>query len=133
MSNKINLSDTAANAMASALGPLLNSGTIKFYDGTQPANANTAITTQTLLATVTFGSTAFGAAAAGVITANAITPGTAVASSTCTWARMLETGGSVVVDDVAVATSGGGINLNTTTIASGAAVSMTSLTLTVTE
>jgi len=133
MSNKANLSDTSANAEANALGPLLNSGTIQFYSGTQPVNANTALSGNTLLATCTFGATAFGSAAAGVITANTITAGTAAATATSTFARLFETGGTVVVMDLAVATSGAGINLNTTSIVSGATVSMTSFSHTITE
>lgn len=133
MSNKANLSDTSANAEANALGPLMNSGFIDFYSGTQPANANTALSGNTLLATCTFGSTAFGSSALGVITANAITSGTAVATATSTFARIFESNHTTVVQDLAVATSGGGINLNTTSIVTGATVSITSWTNTVTE
>jgi hypothetical protein len=35
------------------LAPLLNSGFIEIYDGTQPANADTAVSTQNLIATLT--------------------------------------------------------------------------------
>lgn len=133
MSNIINLSDTTANAMANAFAPLCNTGTINFYSGTQPVNANTGLSGNTLLVTLTFGSTAFGSASAGVITANAITSGTAVATNTATFARILESGGSTVVCDATVGTSGAGINLNTTSIVSGGLVSLSSMTVTVTE
>ncbi len=133
MSTVINLSDAAANAEANALAPLLNSGTVQFFTGTQPANANTALSGNTLLATCTFGSTAFGSAAASVITANAITSGTAVATGTATFARLYKTDGTTVVGDVTVGTSGAGINLNTTSIVTGGLVSLTSFTITVTE
>lgn len=133
MSNIINLSDAAANAEANAFGPLLNNGFIELYTGTQPANANTALSGNTLLATLTFGSTAFGSASAGVLTANAITSGTAVATGTATFARLYKSDGTTVVGDVTVGTSGAGINLNTTSIVSGGLVSVTSYTHTVTE
>lgn len=133
MSNKANLSDTSANAEANALAPLLNTGTIKIYSGTQPVNANTALSGNTLLATLTFGSTAFGSSALGVITANAITNGTAVATNTATFARLFESDGTTVVMDITVGTSGAGLNLNTTSIVSGATVSCSSFTHTVTE
>lgn len=133
MSTKANLSDTSANAEANALAPLLNSGTIQLYSGTKPANANTALSGNTLLATMTFGATAFGAAAAGVITANTITSGTAAATATATFARLFESNGTTVVMDLDVATSGAGLNLNTTSIVSGATVSCSSFTHTVTE
>lgn len=133
MSNIANLSDTAANAEANALASLLNGGFIEFYTGTQPANANTALSGNTLLATLTFGNPAFGAAAAGVITANAIASGTAAATGTATFARLYKSDGTTVVMDVTVGTSGAGINLNTTSIVTGGLVSVTSFTHTVTE
>lgn len=133
MSNIVNLSDTAANAEANAFAPLCNSGTINLYSGTQPVNANTALSGNTLLATLTFNATAFGAASASVLTANAIVSGTAAATGTATFARFLESNGTTVVCDVSVGTSGAGINLNTTSIVTGGLVSITSYTHTVTE
>lgn len=133
MSNISNLSDTAANAEANALAPLLNGGFIEFYTGTQPVNANTALSGNTLLATLTFGSPAFGSAAASVITANAIASGTAVATGTATFARLYKSDGTTVVMDVAVGTTGAGINLNTTSIVTGGLVSITSFSHTVSE
>lgn len=64
------------NAALNAVGVLLNGGTCKVYDGSQPADADTAITTQTLSVTATFGSPAFAAANAGSMSANSITGGT---------------------------------------------------------
>ena len=133
MSNIANLSDTAANAEANALAPLLNGGFIELYTGVQPANANTPLSGNTLLATLTFGNPAFGAAAAGVITANAIASGTAAATGTATFGRLYKSDGTTVVMDVTVGTSGAGINLNTTSIVTGGLVSVTSFTHTVTE
>lgn len=133
MSNISNLSDAAANAEANALAPLLNGGFIEFYTGTQPANANTALSGNTLLATLTFGNPAFGAAAGGVITANAIANGTAVATGTATFARLYKSDGSSVVMDVTVGTSGAGINLNTTSLVTGGLVSVTAYSHSVTE
>ena len=46
------MSDAAANAACAAVIALANSGSIRIYTGTQPANANTAIGAQTLLATL---------------------------------------------------------------------------------
>jgi glutamate synthase domain-containing protein 3 len=133
MSNIANLSDATANAEANALAPLLNAGFIELYTGAQPANANTALSGNTLLATMTFGNPAFGAAAAGVITANTIASGTAVATGTATFARLYKSDGTTVVMDVTVGTSGAAINLNTTSIVTGGLVSITSFTHTVTE
>ena len=133
MSNIANLSDTAANAEATALAPLMNSGFIDIYTGTQPANANTGLSGNTLLATLTFGSTAFGAPVAGVLTANAITAGIAGNTGTATFARIYESNGTTVVMDTQVGTSGTGIVLPSTSVASGITVSISSFTHAVTE
>lgn len=112
---------------------MFNNGFIEFYTGTKPANANTALSGNTLLATLTFGATAWGSAVAGVLTANPITSGTAVATGTATFARMYKSDGTTVLGDVDVATSGAGINLNSTSIVLGALVAVSSLTWTIPE
>jgi len=50
-----------------------NSGKLRVYDGTPPADINAALSGNTLLAEMTFNATAFGASASGVATAAAIT------------------------------------------------------------
>lgn len=85
------------------------------------------------MATLTFGNPAFGSPTGGVLTANAITAGTAVATGTATFARILESGGATTVCDAQVGTTGAAINLNTTSLVSGALVSITSMTVAVTE
>lgn len=124
-------SNAAVSAAADAVTTLLNSGKLRIYDGTQPATADTAITTQTLLAELTFGSTAFGAASNGVSTANAITADTSAdASGTATWFRALKSDGSTPVFDGSVGTSSADLVLNSTSISSGAQVSVTAFTYT---
>ena len=129
MAKNTQKTDLAVNTEADALAALLNSGLIRIYDGTQPATGDTAITTQNLLVTLTLNSTAFPAAVAGVLTANAITSGTAGASGTATWARIL-TSGATAVFDGSVATTDANIVLNSVAISSGASVACTSLTIT---
>lgn len=134
MALNLNLSNTAANAEANALAVLANTGYIRIYDGTQPATADTAVSTQTLLAELRFGATAFGAASAGVITANAITAdSSANASGTATWFRVLQSDGTTVLWDGTVGTTGCDMNLNSVAISSGATVSISSMTHTVTK
>lgn len=130
----VNKSDTAANAEANALAPLMNGGTINLYSGTQPVNANTALSGNTLLVSFTFGSPAFGSAVAGVITANAIASATAIATGTATFARIQQSNGTVLMDTtVGLAGSGSGINLNSTTIVDGSLIPLNSFTHTVIE
>jgi hypothetical protein len=133
VSNVANLSDTAANAEANALAALCNGGTLCLYSGSQPANANTALEGNTMLATLTFGSPAWGAAAGGEIVANPIGAGVGVASGTATFARIFEAGGTVVVMDLSVGTANAGLILSTSAIIAGSTVTVSSLTHTVTE
>jgi len=105
------ISDGTANAQATALSTLCNAGLVKVYDGAQPANANTAITTQVLGVTLTLNATAFGAPAAGVLTANAITSGVAAAPITPTWARIFKSDGVTVVMDVSAGAAGANMTI----------------------
>jgi hypothetical protein len=122
-------SNAAVNAAADALCALLNTGYLRVYDGTQPATADTAVTTQVLLAELRFGATAFGAAVAGVATANAITAdASANATGTAAWFRALKSDGTSAVLDGSVGTSGADLNLNSVAVQSGAEVSVTAFT-----
>lgn len=120
------LADATVNAQASALSTLCNSGLIRVYDGTQPATADTAITSQVLGVTLTMNATAFGAPSSGVLAANAITGGTAVASITPTWARILKSDGTTVVMDVSAGAAGANLTIGAFT--SGTNVTCSSFT-----
>lgn len=142
MTNNPHFSDLAVIDMLEALDALLNSGgKIELYSGAQPADANTAITSQVLLATVTFGSTAFGTPVASgsagsrtvTATANALTSGAAVATGTAAWFRAYESDGVTVVMDGTVGTSGCDLNIATTAIVAAATVAINSFTLTESE
>jgi hypothetical protein len=127
-------SNTMVNAEADAVGNALDTGYIRVYDGSQPATADTAIGAQVLLAELRFGADAFGAAVAGVITANAITADAAAnATGTATWGRVLASNGTTVWFDGSAGTADANIILNTTAIVTGAEVSCSSLTFTVSK
>ena len=132
MANNPKISSTAVNAQADALSDLLDNGYLRIYDGTQPANANTAVSTQVLLAELRFNATAAPAASGGTLTMNAITQdSSANATGTATWFRALKSDGSTVVFDGSVGTSSCDINLGSTSITSGSSVGVTSMTFTV--
>ena len=134
MAKNTQLSNAAANAEADALAALLNSGYLRIYDGSQPADANTAVSSQVLLAELRFGATAFGAAVAGVITANAITGDSdANATGTAAWFRALKSDGTTVVMDGSVGTSGTNLVVATTSIALHQTVNCSSFVHTVNE
>lgn len=132
MAKNTQLAYATCNAQADALGALLDGGYIDIYDGSQPANADTAVTTQTKLARLQFGDPAFGAAVNGVIEANAITgEDAALASGTATWCRLVKGDGSTVVMDGTVGTSNANLVLAATSIGAGAQVEASSFTHTV--
>lgn len=131
MANNPKRTNTAANAACDAMAALANSGKLRIYDGSQPADASVAVGVQNLLAELTMNATAFASAIAGVATANAITSdSSADATGTATWFRLLQSNGSTVICDGSVGTSGADLNLNTVSIVTGAAVAVTAFTLT---
>ena len=129
MASNLKYSNGTRDAQQTGLITYAGSGSIiRLYDGTQPTNANTAISTQTLLVSLTI-SGAFGTDSNGTITLGSVTNGTAVASSTATFFRIVKSDGTTVVMDGSVGTSGADLNLNTTTIASGQVVGITAGTI----
>jgi len=128
------VSDTASNAAADALGALLNNGYLRLYTTAQPANANTALGAQTLLATLRFSATAFPASVAGVLAANAITSDTnAAATGTAVWFRALKSDGTTVVMDGSVGTATSNLIVPTTAINAGQTVAVSSFVYTLQE
>ena len=81
MATNTTISNDAAKAACDAVVDLLDAGAgaakVQIYDGSQPANPDVAVTTQTKLAELTCNDPAFGDAAdddpSGKATANAIT------------------------------------------------------------
>lgn len=134
------ISNAAAIAACDAIVDLLDVGSpngyIEIRDGTQPADPDTAAA-GTLLATLNLSATAFGAAAdatpGGQATAASISDDTSAdATSTATWFRAYDAGGTAIIDGD-VNTAGGDLNLNSTSITAGGTVSITSWTVTVPE
>ncbi len=115
-------------ALDSALN-VLNGGFLQIYTGTQPATPDTALSGNTLLATLSLSGTAFSSASAGTKTANAIVSGTAVATGTATFARAFKSDDSTAVIDGSVGTSGTDFILNDVNITTGGTVSITSWTV----
>lgn len=109
------------------------SGLLRIYDGTIPADADTAVGAQTLLAELPLSATAAPAAAGGVLTFNAITSDTnANATGTASWFRITTSGGAAVLDgDVTTTGVGtGDLLLDSTSISAGQTVNVSSLTIT---
>lgn len=119
------------NELLDALTNEANSGLLRFYTGTRPTNADTALSGNTLLCTLTLNATSAGAASGGVWTANAITSdSSADATGTATFARLLQSDGTTAIADFSLGTSGTEVIVNTTSIVSGAVISASSMTIT---
>ena len=116
-------------ALNAALESVLDGGFLEIYSGTQPATPDTALSGNTLLATLTLGTPAFGAASGGTATANAIGSASAAATATATFGRFFKSNGSTAVLDCSVGISSADINLNATAIVTGATVSVTAYSL----
>ena len=125
------LANVAANAEADAVAALCNNGYLRIYDGAQPANADTAVSTQHLLAQPRFGATAFGASSAGVATANAITADSSAAyTGTATWFRVFKSDGTTALFDGSVGTATANLVLDNVSIVLGGTISVTAFTFT---
>lgn len=120
------------NAMLDTFTAPAASGKLRIYAGSVPASADAALGGATLLAELTLNATAFAAASGGVLTANAITSdASADATGTAAFFRIYDSAGTTSLAQGAVATSGAELNLNTTSIVAGAAVAVSSLTITI--
>lgn len=116
---------------ADAVCARANNGTLRIYSGTAPANADTALSGNTLLASPAMSATAFGGATNGVATANSITTdSSADATGTATFFRVMESDGTTVVFQGSVGTSGAELNLSSVSIVATGTVAVSSLTYT---
>lgn len=141
----ISIANTSAlsccNAIVDAVdvGTTNPSATLVIYSGTPPANVDTALSGNTILAELAMSSPAFGAAAdatpGATATASAITDdSSANATGTASFFRILDRDETPKIQGAVTATGGGGeLEINSVAISSGAAVTITSLTVTMPE
>lgn len=123
------LANATVNGQADDLARRLDNGYLRIYDGSQPATADTAVSTQTLLAELRFNATSAPAASGGLLTFNAVTSdSSANASGTAAWFRALSSDGTTVVFDGTVGTASANMIIATTTISAGQTVSCSSFT-----
>lgn len=116
------------NAMVTALTGAINYNTLSIYTGSQPAAANDAATGTKLVDIMING---FNDPANGSATLNTSTPntGTAVATGTAGWGRIVGGSGGGCIDGT-VGTSGTDFTINSTSITNGATVTLTAMTVT---
>lgn len=118
--------------VATAIDAGSSGGLLDIYNGTIPATANTAVTTQTKLGTLTF-SDPCGTVTDGVLTMSAITQDSAAdAGGTASWARIKDSTGATVCDIDVTSTGGGGVlQLNTVNVVLGGPIIVTAFALSV--
>lgn len=141
MANGFYITNNVAKAMLDQFTTQLDAGTaavINLYSGTPPADADAALSGNTLLAQLTMSGTSYGAAAdanpGARITANAITAdSSADATGTATFFRKLTQNAGTVCAQGTVGTASADLILNTTSITAGSTVSVTSDQLTLPE
>lgn len=124
-------------AELAAVASAASGGSLVIYSGTQPTTPDTAISGNTALATIVLPAPAFGAATgtgtSSTMTANAISNVNVSNTGTAVWARLYSSAGvsqANTVADFTVGTTGTDLIISSTSITSGTAVSVTSLTLT---
>ena len=121
------------NQVLDTLAANFNTGYLRIYSGTQPADADTALSGNTLLAELTFAATAFPAASGAVLTANAIgDAASAAATGTASFFRCFKSDGTTVISDGDVGTGAQNCVLNTVSIVAAARVQCTAFTISLT-
>jgi len=119
-----------ANAANNGRKTAYNSGLMRCYTGSAPANADSALT-GTLLGTLTFSATAFGNSSSRVITANAITQDSSADNSgTIGYVACLASDATTVLSLHTVGVGSGEAQFNTLTVAAGQPISCSSFTIT---
>jgi hypothetical protein len=130
-------SDTWARAALDAACALANSGKLRVYTGSQPADSNAAIGAVTLLAEFTLAATAFGASSvagsapnrSATATAAAISNVNALAGGTAAWFRVWKSDGTTALFDGTVGVSGCDLNMVDTSLSVNETCSVSSLTV----
>lgn len=116
------------NAILDAITTYLQNGALlRIYSGTRPANANTALSGNTLLGTLTCGSPFAPAASAAALVANAITQdSSADATGTASFFRIFRADGTTVGIDGDCGVGTGELQLVTTSLVAGQPIQVTS-------
>jgi len=132
MAKNTQLSNIVVNAQADALARLLDNGYARLYSGTQPDDADTALSSNTLLAELRVNATSAPAAEDGVLTFNAITADSSANNNgTASFIRFFKSDGTTVVMDVSAGLSNANFIMNTLDITIGMEITITALTHTV--
>lgn len=115
LSYKTSVRNAMLDLLTAAIG---TSGLLRIYDGTPPADVNTALSGNSVLAEFACSATFAAAAASGTLVSNAIAPDTSTAAGTATFFRFLTSGGTAIIQGT-VGTSGADLIVPSTTFTAG--------------
>lgn len=132
LSFAINTANAILNQITTRVDLGSGPGTIVLYSGSVPANANTALSGNTVLAVLTCSDPSAASAASKTLTLNAITQdSSADATGDATFFRVVDSDGNVVLQGSVSAVGGGGdLQMNTSAVVSGGPVQITSCSFT---
>jgi hypothetical protein len=124
------LRHTMLDAITTDIDAGAGAGTLRIYDGSVPADADTALSGNTLLAQLTMSDPSAAGASGGDWTASSITAdSSADASGTASFFRILDSNAAVVLQGT-VGTTGADLNLNSVSITAGDNVAVSSFVIT---
>lgn len=128
LSFAINTANAVLNQITSRIDLGTGAGTITLYSGTIPANANAALSGNTVLAVLTCADPSAAAASNKTLTLNAITQdASADATGDATFFRVADSDANVVLQGSVTAVGGGGdLTMNSVSIVAGGPVQITS-------
>lgn len=133
MASDFDISNAAASAAADATLAVVNGGTLRIYSGVKPATPDDALSGNTLLAQLGFGSPSFGSASNGVATNNVLTSDSnAPATGTAAFFRAYSSGGAAVFQGTC-GTSNADLIMSSTAISTGGTVTCDAGALTYTQ
>lgn len=130
ISSSMPVKTAVAEALLSSFDAASGPCQLKFYTGTRPADPDTAVTTQTLLGTLTCSDPA-GSVTDDTLTLDTIFQDSAAdATGTATWARLVDGAGAAQADfDVSDTAGSASIKMNTTSIVVGGPIQVSSFTI----
>lgn len=109
------MATTALFAEATALAALIANGKMAVYDGAQPANGDGVITSQQLLATLSFPALSSITVSGGTISTSSMIQGVGLVTgtNTPTWARIFQEDGVTKLFDISAGASGCNLTMGT--------------------
>ena len=130
MSNLLGFAVARKTSRGNLLAGWLDGGEIQVYDGTRPADADTAVTTQTLLVTFVIPDPS-GTVSNGIFTGADIEAAMIAAGGTASWARIVDTDDATICDvDAGLEDSGEFLELDSLSLVEGGYCSVVSFTIT---